>query len=545
MVVTQNRNSGIQTTNQITGKRKWWALATVMMTMFFSSMNQTVVSTAIPTIIGDLNGFEMYAWIFSAFMITSAVTVPIYGKLSDVYGRKPFYIFGLIMFAVGSAVSGLAQNMLMLIIARAIQGIGAGAMMSMPRATIGDIFNPKERGRWMGVIGAVFGLSSILGPTIGGWITDEWGWRWVFYVNLPFAVLALIGVLFALPKVRTSEQASIDWIGSFLLVLGLLPILLGFTWAGSKYDWSSPVEISLFGAGIIILILFYIYERKAANPVIDTKLFKNQIFSTSLILGIFVAMGMFGATMFLPLFVQGVVGLDAQSSGLVMSPMMISFIVGSVVSGQIMSRTGKYKKLSHISAILMAVGLFLFTQMDVNTTYPTVIINMIVLGLGIGSLMPLLNIAVQNAFPYKMMGTVNATQQFVSSLGGVIASPIFGSILNNGFADKLETSLPKQLMQMKEKMGDVNPQALLTKEAQEALAANFKKLGDAGIELYNSFLHAVKVSLTTGVHHLFIVAVVFGCLTFIGTFFLPEIGLKDDDYFAEANNDTAPTKKAN
>lgn len=546
MVGKVSSNPAFQSTNQITGKRKWWALATVMVTMFFSSMNQTVVSTAIPTIVGDLKGFELYAWIFSAFMMTSAITVPIYGKLSDVYGRKPFYIFGLIMFALGAALSGIAQNMMMLIIARAVQGIGAGAMMSMPRATIGDIFNPKERGRWMGVIGAVFGLSSILGPTIGGWITDTWGWRWVFYVNLPFAVLALIGVLFTLPKVRTNEQASIDWIGSFLLVLALLPILLGFTWAGTEYAWSSPVELSLFGGGLVLLIVFYLFERKAANPIINTELFKNQIFSTSLILGIFVSMGMFGALMFLPLYVQGVIGLDAQSSGLVMSPMMISFIIGSIVSGQVMSRTGKYKRLSHVSAIFMVVGLFLFAQMDVNTEYPTVIINMIILGIGIGSLMPLLNIAVQNAFPYKMMGTVNATQQFVSSLGGVIASPIFGSILNRGFSDKLSSSLPDKLQQMQNKFSDINPQALLTKEAQEALAANFKKFGDAGIQLYHDFLHAIKVSLSTGVHHLFLVGVVFAILTFIGTFFLPEISLKEDDYFSEANEDVKheKTKKA-
>jgi EmrB/QacA subfamily drug resistance transporter len=535
-------NKGVQTTNQITGKKKWWALATVMVTMFFSSMNQTSVSTAIPSIVGDLHGFSLYAWIFSAYMMTSAITVPIYGKLSDVYGRKPFYLFGLIMFSIGAIISGLSQTMMMLIISRAVQGIGAGAMMSMPRATIGDIFNPKERGRWMGVIGAVFGLSSILGPTIGGWITDSaLGWRWVFFVNLPFAVLAIIGVILFLPKVRTTEQAKLDWVGSLLLIAGLMPILLGFTWAGTKYDWSSIQEILLFGVGLIIIVIFMLYERKAKSPIIEPSLFKNRIFTMSLILGVLVSMAMFGAIMFLPLYVQGVIGLSAEGSGLVMSPMMISFIGGSIVVGQLMTRTGKYKKISHVSGIFMMAGLYLFMQMDVTTSYPTVILNMVILGLGIGSLMPLLNVAVQNAFPYKMMGTVNATQQFVSSLGGVIASPIFGSILDRGFQDKLDKTMPEQLKAiMSEKLKGVSPQALLTKDAQDALAAGFKKFGDAGLQLYHDFLHAIKVSLTAGIHHLFILAFIFACLCFVGTFFLPEQNLKGDDYFKEGQmKDTA------
>jgi len=532
----EGKGRALQTTNQITGKKKWWALATVMVTMFFSSMNQTSVSTAIPTIIGDLHGFSLYAWIFSAYMMTSAITIPIYGKLSDVYGRRPFYLFGLIMFSLGAIISGFANSMMMLIIARAVQGVGAGAMMSMPRATIGDIFTPKERGRWMGVIGAVFGLSSILGPAIGGWITDSsLGWRWVFFVNLPFAVLAIIGVYLFLPKVRTNHEAKLDLVGSILLVIGLIPILLGFTWAGDKYAWSSVQELSLFGFGILFLIFFFFYEKRAKSPIIEPSLFKNRIFTTSLILGTFVSMAMFGAIMFLPLFIQGVVGLNAASSGMVMSPMMISFIVGSIIVGQIMTKTGKYKRLSHISAIFMMVGLYLFMQMDVHTKYPTVILNMVILGLGIGSLMPLLNVAVQNAFPYKIMGTVNATQQFVGSLGGVIASPIFGSMLNHGFQEKIQESLPAELKQMMgSKLKDVNPQAFLTKEAQDALAAGFKKFGEAGMQLYHEFLHAIKVSLTSGIHQLFVLGFVFAILTFIGTFFLPESKLKGEDYFKEA-----------
>lgn len=530
-MVSEALRRNVQTTNQITGQRKWWALATVLLTMFFSSMNQTVVSTAIPTIVSDLKGFSLYAWLFSAFMITSAVTVPIYGKLSDVYGRRPFYIFGLTVFMIGSAISGQAQSMLALVIARAVQGIGAGAMMSMPRATVGDIFNPKERGRWMGVIGAVFGLSSILGPVIGGWITDTFSWRWVFYINIPFGLLALIGVIFSLPKVRTNEQTKVDWFGSVLLIVGLVPILLGLTWAGSKYAWSDPLIVVLFAGGIGVLALFIWFERRASDPIITPSLFRNRIFSTSLVLGIFVSMAMFGSIMFLPLFIQGVIGLSAQNSGLVMSPMMISFIVGSVVAGQIMTKTGKYRVLSHVSGAVIVLGSFLLMQMHIDTKFPAVIVNMVMLGLGIGSLMPLLNIAVQNAFPYKIMGTVNATQQFVGSLGGVIAAPIFGAILNRGFQKSMAAAMPEELKQLPGDLSQLDPQTLLTEQAQQAIAEQFSRFGAAGQEAVGQLLHAVKVSLTSGITHLFAVGLVFAVLCFIGTFFLPERPLQGDEYY--------------
>jgi EmrB/QacA subfamily drug resistance transporter len=523
----------IQTTNQITGQKKWWAFATVLLTMFFSSMDQTVVSTAMPTIIGDLKGFSLYAWVFTSYMMASSITIPIYGKLSDVFGRKPFYLFGLIVFGIGSAVCGQAHTMNELVWARAFQGIGAGAMMSMPRATVGDIFSPKERAKWMGVMMAVFGLSSIIGPALGGWITDTLKWRWVFYINLPFAVLAIIGVIITLPKVRAEERVKVDFIGSLILVAGLVPILLGFTWAGSKYAWGSPTELSLFIGGLIVLAIFVLWERKAEDPLLSPALFKNRIFSTSLILGVLVGMTMFGSLMFLPIYVQGVIGLNAQNSGWVMTPMMVGFIVGSVISGTIMSKTGRYKYLAWISGAVIVLGSFMLNQMDVHTTWVTVVINMIVLGLGIGSLMPLMNMVVQNAFPYKMMGTVNSTQQFVSSLGGVIASPIFGSILNKSFNEKLSETLPASLKQFKSKLADLSPQSLLTPQAQDAISAEFDKFGKTGHQMYVQLMDAVKISLTYGIQHLFEVGLFFAVLAFIGTFFLPEVKLKGKEYFQE------------
>ncbi|MDP4171815.1 MAG: MFS transporter, partial [Bacillota bacterium] len=367
---------------------------------------------------------------------------------------------------------------------------------------------------------------------------------WVFYINLPFAVLAIIGVIVTLPKVRADHQVKIDWLGSIILVVGLIPLLLGFTWAGSKYAWGSPIELTLFIGGVIVLVLFVLWERKAADPLLSPTLFKNRIFSTSLILGVLVGMTMFGSLMFLPIYVQGVIGLNAQRSGWVMSPMMIGFIFGSVVSGQVMSKTGRYKYLAWGSGAVIVVGSLLLNQMNIHTTWTTVVINMVVLGLGIGSLMPLMNMVVQNAFPYKMMGTVNSTQQFVSSLGGVIASPIFGSILSKSFTSKFSTSLPSSMQQFKSKLTGLNPQTLLTSQAQKSISAQFNQFGAAGHKMYLQLMDAVKISLTYGIQKLFEVGLIFAILSLIGTFFLPEVKLKGKEYFkSESSKDKEKSKE--
>jgi EmrB/QacA subfamily drug resistance transporter len=287
----------VRTTNRITGAQRWWALGAALLTIFFGALDQTVVSTAMPVIIGDLKGFDIYAWVFTAYLIGSAVTVPIYGKLSDVYGRKPFYIFGLGTFMVGSALSGQSHSMGELIAFRALQGIGAGAMLSMPRATIGDIFNPRERGRWMGAISMTYGLASIFGPFMGGWITDNLGWPWVFYINLPVAALALGGILYALPRVRTDHETHVDWIGSVLLVIGLIPMLIALSWAGTKYPWASPVITGMLAFSVAALALFVWAETRVREPIIPVEFFEEPIFSIANLLGLFLSVGMFGTLM--------------------------------------------------------------------------------------------------------------------------------------------------------------------------------------------------------------------------------------------------------
>jgi EmrB/QacA subfamily drug resistance transporter len=528
-----------QSTNRITGNQRWFALAAVLITIFFGSLDQTVVSTAMPVIIGDLKGFDIYAWVFTAYLITSAVTVPIYGKLSDVFGRKPFYIFGLSVFMVGSALSGQSRTMIELIIFRGLQGLGAGAMLSMPRATIGDIFNPRERGRWMGVVSMTFGLSAIIGPFFGGWITDTLGWQWVFYINLPVAALALAGTIYALPRVRVEQQVKVDWTGTSLLILGLVPMLLAFTWGGTQYAWNSPVIIGMFAFSAAALAVFIWAETKAEEPVIPMEFFKVRLFSVANIIGLLLSVGMFGSLLFLPLYVQGVLEFSATNSGAILTPMMGSFIVATLIAGQIMTRTGKYKVMSIIAAMLMTGGIYLLSLLDASSTYPLVIRDMVVMGLGIGALLPVLNVAVQNAFPYRVMGIVNAAQQFVRSLGAVIATPILGTVLANTFDAQMKVNLPAALSQAFANLPPAeqqilkDPQTLTNAASQAAILSQFQQFGAAGEQLYNQFINAVHQSLAAGTQRLFLIAFFFAVAALIATLFLPEISLQHDEFYEQ------------
>jgi EmrB/QacA subfamily drug resistance transporter len=529
----------VQNTNRISGSRRWWALAVVLITIFFGSLDQTVVATSMPVIIGDLKGFDVYAWVFTAYLIASAVTVPIYGKLSDVYGRKPFYIWGLAIFMIGSALSGQSRTMMELIIFRGLQGVGAGAMLSMPRATIGDIFNPRERGRWMGVISMTFGLASIVGPLLGGWITDTLGWPWVFYINLPVAALALLVSVLALPRVRAEQQVKVDWLGSALLVIGLVPMLLAFTWAGSRYPWGSSTIIGLFTFSVAILALFAWVETRVSEPIIPMGFFKVPIFATSNLIGLLLSIGMFGTLLFLPLYVQGVLGLSATNSGVITTPMMISFVVAALVVGQIMTRTGKYKIIALVAAALMSVGLFLFSRLDANATWAEVERDMLVMGIGIGGLLPILNLAVQNAFPYQDLGVVNGAQQFVRSLGAVVAAPILGTVLSNVFSAQMTHNLAPSLRQALAALPAAqqklftDPQGLTNAQTQAAIRAQFNAFGSSGAALYRQFINILHHSLATGMQRVFGIAFIFGLAALLVTFLLPEIELQRDEFFEE------------
>ena len=504
-------------------------LVGVLLGMLLSSLDQTIVGTAMPRVIAELGGLEHYAWVATGYMLASTVMVPIWGKLSDIYGRRPFFILGMVLFLLGSALSGTSQNMVQLIAYRAVQGLGAGAMMPIAQAIIADVFPPAERGKWQGLMMAVFGLSTILGPTLGGFITDSWGWRWTFYVNLPVGVIAILTAGVVLPKTIRRAAHSIDYLGSAALVGGTVPLLLALSWGGTTYPWDSLQIIGLFALAVVLLAAFFLWERRAPEPIINPNLFASRIFAVSVLATFLVSAGMFGAIMYLPLFMQGVVGDSPSNSGVVLTPMMLGFMVSSIVGGQFMSRTGRYKMLALGGFLVASLGMFLLSRMDVTATDPLVIRNMVVTGLGIGVMMSLFTIVVQNAFSRERMGQVTASLQFFRSIGGTIGLAIFGTVMSNRFQAALQENMPASVTQAvpADRLAALqNPQVLLAPQATAQLQQSFAAFGAQGQGMFAELMQAIRASLAVAITELFF----FGCLAmalgFVVTLFLEEIPLR-------------------
>ena len=521
-------------TPRFTRRETLFTMAGVLLVMLLASLDQTIVGTAMPRIITDLQGFDRYTWVTTAYLLTSTVMVPIYGKLSDIFGRKPIFLIGVVLFLIGSAASGASQTMNQLIAFRAFQGLGAAALMPIAIAVVGDLFTPRERGKWQGVTGGVFGLSSILGPTAGGWITDHSTWRWVFYVNLPVGIAALLVLIFLMPTLRSKNtgKVSIDYIGALLLIAGTVPLLLGFTWAGSQYDWLSWQILSVFSGAVVFLAMFILYEvrleRRNAQPIIGPSLFANRIFSVSVIITMITSMGMFGSILFLPLYAQGVLGISATNSGLLLSPLMGGLILSSIVSGQLVSRFGKYKWIAFVGMAITIVGSLLLQRLGVNSTNTDMIVAMIVLGLGLGFSMSLYTVIVQNALPDRI-GQATSALTFFRSIGSTVAVAAMGSLLtsayvpgfHNAISAQVKAVIPPQVINIFD-----NPNVLLSADIQHQLMAKFSAFGPAGKSLYNQLMEAVKVGLTSGIHNVYVLSTVLMCVGFVAIFFLKEIPLR-------------------
>ncbi len=522
----------------------------VMLGMLLASLDQTIVGTALPRIVADLGGLEHYAWVVTAYLLASTVTVPIYGKLSDIYGRRLFFIGGMVLFLAGSALAGTSQDMTQLIIYRSIQGLGAGGMMPIALAIIGDIFPPSERGKWQGLFVAVFGLSSIVGPTLGGWITDNWGWRWVFYVNMPVGIIAIVTAGFVLPKLINKRRHIIDYLGAATLVAGTVPLLLAFSWAGTQYDWGSWQIISLFAFSVVMLTIFVLIELRAAEPIISPRLFKNSIFLVSVIAMFLVSAGMFGAILYLPLFVQGVLGNSATNSGVVLTPMMFGFMASSIVGGQILSRTGRYKILAIFGFIVAAAGMFLLSRMVITTSEGEVIRNMIITGLGIGVMMSLFTIVVQNAFPYRQLGEVTASLTFFRSIGSTIGVAVMGTIMTNGFQNGLQSNLPRAVTQLASArhlpLAQLqNPQLLLSPEAVAKIQHSFAALGPQGIVILRQLMDTIRASLSTAITSVFFLGFIIMVVGLFSVLFLREIPLRKSHSAPVGEAPTPPTGGTN
>lgn len=533
--------------SQVSRERLILILISTMLGMLLFSVDQTVVGTAMPRIVADLNGLKEYAWVTTGYLLSSTVTVPLYGKLSDIYGRKPFYMFGMFVFVLGSALSGQSHSMSQLILFRTLQGVGAGALMPIAIAIIGDIFPPAERGKWQGLMMAVFGIASILGPWAGGTITEHWGWRYVFYVNLPIGVIALIFCAFAFPSAFRRAQHAIDWVGTTLLVVATTPMLLGFSWAGNQYPWGNWHVLGGFALSLVAATGFILWELRYPEPIVDPRLFKNSIYSVSVLASFMVSAGMFGAIMYIPLFTQAVVGDSASNSGIVLTPMMLGFMASSIIGGQLLSRTGRYKVLALVSMAVAVVGMLLLSRMQSTTHNPVVIRNMIVTGLGMGTMMSLFTIVVQNAFPFRMMGAVTSQLQFFRSIGSTVGLAVFGSLVTAHFTHELPRKIPASVMKVLPQhalSGLSNPAVLLTSSASARLAHSFAKFGPKGAILARLVVHAVKLSLTLATDRVFFLGAVLLAAALLTLFFLKEITLKKVSGDVGLPSESAPTMNA-
>lgn len=419
--------------------------ASLMVVMLLASLGQTILSTALPTIVGDLGGVDHMSWVITGFILASTVMMPVYGRISDLFGRKPVLIAAIVLFIAGSALGAAAGTMSWLITARVVQGLGGGGLMILAQTSIADVVPARERGKYMGVMGAVFAVSSVAGPLLGGWITEGPGWRWAFSFNIPLGILAIIAVavFLKLPRRPREERERIDYLGMILLAGATTCLILVCTWGGTQYDWNSPQILLLCATTLAGAIAFVIAETRASSPVIPLSLFKDRNFTLTTVSGLAVGVAMFGAIGYMPTYIQMVKGVDATQAGLLMTPMMASLLITSIVSGQIVSRTGRYKLFPLVGMVIMGIGLWLLSTLEVSDSTVRMCVFLAVFGAGIGLSMQILVLIVQNSVPNRIVGTATASSNFFRQVGATVGSAVVGSLFISRLKDLLAENLPK------------------------------------------------------------------------------------------------------
>ncbi|MDX6738398.1 MFS transporter [Actinocorallia sp. A-T 12471] len=486
----------------------WVVIAALMLGILLGALDQTIVSTALPTIVSEFGGLNHLSWVVTAYLLASTASTPLWGKLGDQYGRKPLYVAAIIVFLVGSALCGAAWDMLSLIVFRAFQGLGGGGLIVLGMAIVGDVVPPRERGKYQGFFGAMFGVASVAGPLLGGFFVDNLTWRWVFYVNLPIGLVALAMVSFALHGKRDGTKHRIDYAGTAAIAGAAVCLVLGTTWGGTEYSWGSPVIIGLFLGAVVLLVLWWLAERRAAEPVLPLHLFGNPVFSVAGFLAFVIGFALFGSVTYFAVYLQVVKGESPTVSGLSLIPQMLGVLAASITSGLLITRTGHYKVFPIVGTGLMTVALALCSRLAPDTPVWEQSVYFALLGVGLGSVMQVLIIAVQNSSPYADLGAATSGNTFLRSIGGAFGVAVFGTIFSNQLATNVSRAL----------VGIQLPPGVDPAEVQE----NSAILRTLPPEQSRAILGAYADAIQT----VFLCAVPVAALAFVASWFLREVPLK-------------------
>jgi EmrB/QacA subfamily drug resistance transporter len=493
-------------------------LIALLLGLLLAALDQTIVSTALPTITGELGGLNHVSWVVTAYLLTSTIAALLYGKLGDLFGRKLIFQVAIVIFLIGSALCGLAQNMNELILFRALQGLGGGGLIVTSQAIIADVVSPRERGRYSGLFGGVFGLASVAGPLLGGFLVDSISWRWVFYVNLPVGALALVMTSVALTVPPERGRAQIDWLGAALLAIGVSSLVLGLSWGGTTHPWGSATIVGLFAVSVVVLGVFLLAERRAPEPIVPLSLFANRVFARTSAIGFIVGFALFGSVIFLPQYLQIVRGSNPTVSGLELLPLMAGLLVTSIGSGALVTRFGRYKVFPIVGTAVMAVGMFLLSRLGVDTAMGLVYGAMLVLGLGLGCVLQVLVIAVQNSVSPRDIGVATSGATFFRSIGGSVGTAVFGTI----FANRLATELAGLASAGGQGLSADGGTARLSAEAIHALPPSVR----AGyLSAYADALHPV-----------FLAAVPLCLIAFAIAWIVPEVTLRTETVTASVQH---------